>query len=945
MRLFNSAETNFNTLGICSLNQCLSCTVTEELNGSYELTMTYHMDSKGFNELKHRRIIYAKPNPYSLEQPFRIYSISTPINRVVTVNAAHISYDLSGYVVDPFSASDAKTAINSLTSNALIKPPFIFHISGDLEDGEIDVKNPQSIKKVMGEHIIPTYKLEMEYDHNEVYFKQRRGFNNGVTIKYGKNLLDINHEEDSVNVYTDVYPFWHGQKRDNESGESEEIFVTLTNKLIKVNADFNFTNILLLDLSSNFQEEPTEEELIKDTEKYIKDHKIGEPTVSMTVDFMQLTSSEEYHKYRLLDKVMLGDYVTIEFNEANIYGIARCIKTTYSPILNKYTEIELGEATSRLTDRISNDIQKTQERNDQALEQHRTYFNKALVDLTNSITGNSGGYVLLNPPSQPQELLVMDAPKKEDAVIVWRWNKEGLGVSTTGYNGPFQGIGVNGKLVINEATAYKMTAFMLEGGILSSIDGSLQMSLEDEYFELAHPDANTRTRLDENGFYILDQNGETIASLASKDSWSSLVADTVFARNIENVYIGDANLYVNHSKSGAGSGTIDDPFTDFQQLKDFLEYMPIINKDLTINVLSTGEVSDNLDLRGLSGRGIITIFLDKNLTLVGNGSSLYGLYFYKCDNKITVEGGRSSYSSTDGALINKFGIGVGFNQCKYGEVKYMAIDTYGGGSEQWGVLFRNTNGAVRTVDFVNSYNAIFADKGSNVYDYDSCGNSTNCYYVMSAATVMYGETDSNTYRPMGDIRKISGNILSIGFGAGVQASYRDAPDMPSKAVYTQSFGATSFGTYQYAWSNWASDEWGNRAIQGVWESYGNKAGHIFFDMNSIRSFIGNGTVKSATITLTRRNAGGYSSATNIYLNGSSVSSAAGTPSYSNHTHIGSLSWGEKKTFTVPNSILLSIKNGTANSLACYSNSYSSSYAEIVAATLTIKVEKPVLIIS
>lgn len=939
MRLFNSDETNFNTLGICSLNQCLSCTVTEELNGSYELTMTYHMDSKGFNELKHRRIIYAKPNPYSLEQPFRIYSISTPINRVVTVNAAHISYDLSGYVVEPFSASDAKTAINGLTSNALIKPPFIFYISGDLDVGEINVKNPKSIKKVIGQHIMPSYKPEMEYNHNEVYFKQRRGSNNGVTIKYGKNLLDINHEEDSINVYTDVYPFWYGQKYDAESGEGEEILVTLESKLIKVNADFKFTNVLLLDLSSSYQEEPTEEQLMKATEKYIKQHKIGEPTVSITVDFMQLTSSEEYHKYRLLDKVMLGDDVTIEFNEANIYATSRCIKTTYSPILNKYTEIELGEATSRLTDRIANDIQENQERTDEVVEKQKSYFEKALIDLTNAITGNSGGYVILNPPKQPQEILVMDAPKKEDAVIVWRWNKEGLGVSTTGYNGPFQGIGVNGKLVINEVTAYKMTAFMLEGGILSSIDGSLQMSLEDEYFELAHPQANTKTRLDEEGFYILDQNGETIASLASKDSWSSLIADTVFASNIENVYIGDANLYVNHSKSGSGIGTIDNPFTDFKQLKDHLEYMPIINKDITINVVSVGEVSDNLDLRGLSGRGVITIILDKNLTLVGNGQSLYGLYFYDCNNRIRVTGGRSNYSSTDGALINKFGIGVGFNQCKFGEVDYLAIDTAGGGSEQWGVFFRNTNGAIRTIDFVNSYNAVFADWGSNVYDYDSCGNCTNCYYSMRAATIMYGHTDAGTFRPKGALRKISGDIVSIGNGAGEKESYRNAPPVPATSVYTQSFGATGFGTYQYAWGNWASGEWGNRAIQGVWNGYGNKAGHIFFNMSSIRSFIGSGTIQSATITLTRRQAGGYSSATNIYLNGSSVSSAAGTPSYSNHTHIGSLSWGEKKTFTVPNSIMLNIKNGISNSLACYSNTYSSAYAEIVAATLTIKVKK------
>lgn len=941
MRLFESNEKDFNTLGICSLNQCLSCTITEELNGSYELVMTYHMDSKGFKELKHRRIIYAKPNPYSLEQPFRIYAISTPINRVVTVNASHISYDLSGYVVEPFSSTSIYEIINSIKAKALVEVPFSFYVTGDLDPGDINLKTPESVRSIIGNHILQVHKPEIEYNQNEVYFRQRRGSDNGVAIRYGKNLLDISHDEDCINVYTDVYPFWYGREYDVESedGSEKEILVTLTDKMVKVNENFKFTNILILDLSSNFQEEPTEEQLRKATEQYIKDNKIGEPTVSITVDFMQLTSSEEYHKYRLLDKVMLGDDVTIEFNEANIYATSRCVKTTYSPILNKYTEIELGEKTSRLTDRIANDVQETQERTDEVVEKQKSYFEKAMIDLTNAITGNSGGYVILNPPKQPQEILVMDAPKKEDAVIVWRWNKEGLGVSTTGYNGPFQGIGVNGKLVINEVTAYKMTAFMLEGGVLSSIDGSLQMSLEDEYFELAHPQANTKTRLDEEGFYILDQNGETIASLASKDSWSSLIADTVFASNIENVYIGDANLYVNHSKSGSGSGTIDDPFTDFKQLKDYLEFMPIINKDITINVLSVGEVSDNLDLRGLSGRGVITIILDKNLTLVGNGQSLSGLYFYDCNNRIYLVGGRSNYSSTDGALINKFNYGVFFNQCKFGEVKKLAIDTSGTGSDQWGILFRNTNGEIGTIDFVNSSSAVYADCGSNVYDYDSCGNCNICYYSMRASTIMYGSSVSGTFRPTGDLKKISGDIVSIGNGAGEKASFRDAPPVPATSVYTQSFGATGFGTYQYAWGNWASGEWGNRAIQGVWNGYGNKAGHIFFNMSSIRSFIGSGTIQSATITLTRRQGGGYSSATNIYLNGSSVSSAAGTPSYSNHTHIGSLSWGEKKTFTVPNSIMINIKNGISNSLACYSNSYSSAYAEIVAATLTIKVKK------
>ena len=204
---------------------------------------------------------------------------------------------------------------------------------------------------------------------------------------------------------------------------------------------------------------------------------------------------------------------------------------------------------------------------------------------------------------------------------------------------------------------------------------------------------------------------------------------------------------------------------------------------------------------------------------------------------------------------------------------------------------------------------------------------------------MYGDKGGGSWRPTGSLDEVTGKIVAIDDGASARSSVRKPPAIPAVSNYTQTFNATGFGTYQYAWSNWATGEWGNRAIQGVWNGYGNKSGHIFFNVSSIRSFIGSGTVKSATITLTRRNGGGYSSATNIYLNGSTCGSASGTPSYSNNYNVGALSWGQKKTFTLSTAIVNSIKNGSCNSIACYSSTNTSAYAEIVAASITITVSK------
>lgn len=950
MRLFEDNETNFNHLGICSLNEYISCVVTEELNGMYELEMEYHMDSKAFKNLKIRRIIYCKPNPYSTPQPFRIYAISTPLNRIVTINAAHISYDLSGYVVNPFSAEGAVTAINRLKTSSTVDVPFNF-LTDLTNTNSIEIDVPRSIRNIIGSDILETYNCYLYYDCFDVYFKTSRGGNNGVTIRYGKNLIDIRQEENNSNVYTSIYPYWKGrveESNENESGsELVEVLMTLPEKIVNVPGNFNHTNTLPLDLSSEFDEMPTEDEMRSATNNYIEIYDIGVPTVSISIDFIQLTNSTEYEEYRLLDKIMLGDVVNVIFEDANIQTDSVCVKTVYNLSMNKYSTIELGSPFKGIGDSIVDKIDGiNNDMNDIALwTANETtsvvegYVNRAIENLTNSITGYNGGYIRLNPPADPSEILVMDAETTQQANVVWRWNKNGLGVSRNGYNGPFVGIGVDGKLVVNENTAYKMTAAMIEGGILSGIDGNLTMSLQNDYFQLSHPDTNTTTKMDSSGFFILDNAGEPIASLAGEDTWSHMIVNTIQANNIQNVYTGDANLYVDHSKNEVGTGSIDNPFSSFFELKMHLESSPIIDKDITINIISTGTIYDTLDLRGLTGKGNLTIYIDKNLTISNNDLANQAMLFVNCLKYIYINGGRTKYDSDDGALINKFRYGVFFINCLFGEVTRLAIDTNNSEGDFFGILFRRTNGRTEIIDYVDSRIGLYADGGSTVYDNSSCGNCISAFQSYNGSIIMYGDKQYGSWIPNGSLDEVTGKIFSIDDGAGVQTSIRKPPDIPGITDHTQTFNATGFGTYQYAWSNWATGEWGNRAIQGVWETYGNKAGHIFFNVSSIRSFIGTGTIKSAKITLTRRNGGGYSSATNIYLNGSTCGSASGTPSYSNNYNVGTLHWGKKQTFTLSTAIVNSIKNGVCNSIACYSSTYPNAYAEIVEASITITVSK------
>ena len=84
-------------------------------------------------------------------------------------------------------------------------------------------------------------------------------------------------------------------------------------------------------------------------------------------------------------------------------------------------------------------------------------FEKAILDATNAITGNTGGYVIIhdsNNDSKPDEILIMDSEDISYATKVWRWNKEGLGFSKNGYTGPYAtAITADGQIVANFITA------------------------------------------------------------------------------------------------------------------------------------------------------------------------------------------------------------------------------------------------------------------------------------------------------------------------------------------------------------------------------------------------------------------------------------------------------------------------------------------------------------
>lgn len=443
IRIFDSAATSFTSNGIGTLSDASRCEVVEERNGSFELELEYHISGKRYQDIALRRIIVAKPNPYALPQPFRIYSISKPINGLVTVKAEHISYDLSGYPVMPFTADGMNDALAKIKSNSIVDNNFEFFT--DCPDSEprsaFELIKPASMRAVLGgseDSILEVYGGELDFNAYKVSLLENRGKDRGVTIRYGKNMTDLTQEENCADVYTAVYPYFYSE----EYGLWE-----LPEKLVQAPGTYDYVRVYPLDVSGEWNNEEYEwtdeyaaqEEIRAIARKYISDNGIGVPQVSLTVSFEQLSKSEEYAEFEFLEKVQLCDIVTVEFPKLNVSSRAKCIKTTYNVLTDKYVSIELGDAKSDLASSIVTQnvsvARKIEQKPTHASVVHAAK-NAALL-----AGGGLGGHVVVRNSAggdgYPDELLIMDTEDISTAQRIWRWNKKGLGYSRNGYAGPF----------------------------------------------------------------------------------------------------------------------------------------------------------------------------------------------------------------------------------------------------------------------------------------------------------------------------------------------------------------------------------------------------------------------------------------------------------------------------------------------------------------------------
>lgn len=474
--LYEAKTSDFTGNGTGFLRDATECTVKEVRNGTFELTLKYPENGVYADKLTEDAIIKAKPNNKDNDQLFRIYKSGKTIAGVNTFYAEHISYELnSNPICQPvIEGKNPQQAIEQVLSQAAV--PNNYTAWSDIQTrNSTSVDDVVSVRKMLGGvegSILDTWGGEYQFDNFTIKLWKNRGKDTGETIRYGKNLITAEQEKNIANTVTAIFPYARYKK--DETSE-EEILVKLSEGIIKTpNADrYARLKCEPVDFSDKFEDGIviTEDMLRKVATAYAQSG-IDEPSISIKASFQDMNKIKGNENLATFNSIDLCDIVTVIIEKLGIDVKAKVVSYTYNVLKERAESVEIGETRTNLTKQITAESKEQADRIIKTAtfsEKLEASLKQRIADATAAITGNSGGYVVLYPPENPQEIFVMDSPDTKTAKNVWRWNKAGLGHSSNGVNGPFNvAIQQNGTIIADFIGAGELDGMLIKAGTVKA---------------------------------------------------------------------------------------------------------------------------------------------------------------------------------------------------------------------------------------------------------------------------------------------------------------------------------------------------------------------------------------------------------------------------------------------------------------------------------------------
>lgn len=446
IKIFSPSDTLFASNGNCVI-QPTKAKIHKEDNADYYLDFEIPIQ---YDKYINSNDIIVANTPHG-EQPFRITDFEKT-RRKISGKAYHVFYDTKNYLIEELTITDkscneALDIVNHATSD---KTPFT--TLSDVQGVQSFTYDNQTLYNAIS-GFIEAYGGHLVRDGFSIAIRGSIGQDNGVTVQYRKNLKSITAEYKWDDVVTKILPV-----------SSEGIQLDETYLYAPIQYDIPYTKVVTFENNVDSQDYlgvngevdqnqyayAVKEDLRQQATKYLNEHCYPAVNYKLDADIDRITD--------------VGDTIEVIDSRLGIDMQTNVISYDYDCITERYTEIEFGTFTNKLSNLISNvTAESTQQIKDNNAKLEVTLSNQLQQAQDKIWNALGSSYVIY----EGDKILVVDHLPKEEATNVLMINNGGIAFSNTGINGDFTSAWtLDGTLNMQAINVINLTADLIKGGTL-----------------------------------------------------------------------------------------------------------------------------------------------------------------------------------------------------------------------------------------------------------------------------------------------------------------------------------------------------------------------------------------------------------------------------------------------------------------------------------------------
>ncbi len=318
------------------------------------------------------------------------------------------------------------------------------------------------------------------------------GNTNTQTIEFGENLLDYAENIDTADLATRVIPL--GARLETSRIEGLEEYTTIES----VNSGKNYVESStavpiygIITRTVNFDDVTEPSNLLRKAKSYLSDVQFENMCITCKAVDLNMIDGD-------IERIKLGDSIRVI---SRPHGMDRFFPVTALSIQLDAPEQNTvtlganvrGSLSARSVQQVSSIIQKID-----AIPPQSDTLRLAIDNATALITAATTGHVV----TRANEILIMDTNSTETAKKVWRWNMNGLGYSSAGYNGMYgTAITMDGKIVGKYIAAQSIYAESLIASELQTAWNGITdyIQLKNGELQVYNSDKKLVSKFDYNG--------------------------------------------------------------------------------------------------------------------------------------------------------------------------------------------------------------------------------------------------------------------------------------------------------------------------------------------------------------------------------------------------------------------------------------------------------------